>query len=91
MSVMMVGYDLRKPGRNYQPLYDALNRYTNCHALESMWFIDTRKSAADVRTELCKHVDPNDQIYVIRLHRDWGACRTENCTTWLNDSSRSWD
>jgi hypothetical protein len=29
--ILCVNYDLRAPGRNYQPLYDALTRYTYCH------------------------------------------------------------
>jgi hypothetical protein len=91
MGVLSVSYDLRQPGRNYQPLYDALARYQHCHALESLWFIDTGRTCAQVRGDLCGLVDRNDQVYVIRLHRDWAACQGEPCTEWLNDPSRTWD
>ncbi len=52
MSVYTVGYDLRKPGRNYSGLYRALSSCTNCHALESMWFIDSSISTAQIRDHL---------------------------------------
>jgi hypothetical protein len=91
MSVMVVTYDLREPGRNYQPLYDALAKYKRCHALESSWFIDTPQSPSDVRDALCKTVDSGDQVYVMRLHKHWASCRAEDCTTWLKDDSRTWD
>lgn len=91
MSVLIVSYDLRAPGRNYDPLYKKLRTYTHCHALESTWFLDTTKSASDVRTELCKEVDANDQIFVIKAKHSWAACKGDNATTWLKDPNRSWD
>jgi hypothetical protein len=91
MSVLLVSYDLRKPGRNYEPLYEALKKYRYCHALESAWFIDTSESPSVVRDKLCKLVDSGDQIYVNRLHNHWGACRKEACTDWLQQAARTWD
>lgn len=91
MSVLLVGYDLRNPGRNYDDLYRAIMRYSHCHALESMWFIDTQESPVQVRDKLCDVVDADDQIYVMRLRKNWAACRTEDCSKWLKSEARSWD
>lgn len=91
MSVLLVGYDLSKPGRDYPKLHAAIERYEHCHALDSMWFIDTKQGPAEVRDALCKVVDKNDQLYVMRLQRHWAACRTDPCTEWLKSSARTWD
>ncbi len=90
MSVYVVDYDLRNPDHDYQPLYDALNQYECCHALESSWFIDSDLSASAIRDDLCQHVHQQDQIYVMRLRPSWSSCRTESCSRWLHDQSRNW-
>ena len=92
MSVLVVGYDLRAPGRNYDDLYAAIKSYPAwCHALGSMWFIDTNSNPASIRDDLGRHIDSNDQLYVIRLHQHWGATSKDNCTEWLNSPNRTWD
>ena len=91
MSVLLISYTLRQPGKDYEPLWAALRKFKHCHALESAWFIDTNIGPADVRTALCKLVDQNDQIYVNRLHQHWAACRKEQCSEWLKSPERTWD
>ena len=91
MSVLSVSYDLRKPGRNYDGLYIALRKYTHCHMLESYWLLDTNSKPDAVRDQLCKLVDQNDQIIVIRLHKHWSACQKDACTEWLKNPNRTWD
>jgi CRISPR/Cas system-associated endoribonuclease Cas2 len=91
MSVLLVGYDLDAPGQDYKPLWAALRRYTHHHALDSTWFLDTTKSASDVRDELKKLVDKNDQVFAFKLRKNWAAARTDEGTAWLKDAARSWD
>jgi hypothetical protein len=91
MTVLIVTYDLRKPGRNYDDLYAAIRKYKHCHALDSSWFIDTSDEPSVVRDKLCAAVDGGDQIYVMRLRKHWAACRNEACTEWLKDTTRTWD
>src|ERR1041384_6112689 len=87
MSVLLVHYDLRKPGRNYEPLYEALKKYRYCHALGCALFLDATEPPESVRDKLCRLVDSGDQIYIHRLRRHWATCRKEVCTEWLKDSS----
>lgn len=91
MSVLLVGYDLNSPGQNYAGLIDAIERYTHCHALDSMWFIDTASEPSAVRDSLKQHIDKGDQLYVMRLRRHWAASFKDDCTEWLRSSSRTWD
>lgn len=67
MSVYIVSYDLRAPGRSYEPLYERLRSYTYAKALESVWLIDTGQSATAVRDNLKAVMDANDRLLVARL------------------------
>ncbi|MGE5525930.1 MAG: hypothetical protein ACM3SS_19615 [Rhodospirillaceae bacterium] len=89
MAVILVTYDLKQPGRNYQPVWDYLKRFTYCKGLESVWLLDTTMSPEAVRDDLRGLVDPNDRIFAVRLFRDW-ASFNYGCADWLNDPARSW-
>lgn len=89
MAVVLVTYDLKAPGRNYQPVWDYLRTFTYCKDLESVWLLDTARSTASIRDELAKRVDPNDKVLVIRVQRDWAA-RQFGCGDWLNAPGRNW-
>ncbi len=67
MAVYMVSYDLRAPGRNYQPLYDDLKSVDSVRALESVWLIDVAQTASQVRDALLKHLDANDGVLVLNI------------------------
>ena len=64
MTVYVVNYDLRKPGRNYQPLWDRLAAWKAVRGLESMWFIVTSSTAVQIRDDLKAYVDSNDGLFV---------------------------
>ncbi|WP_050662574.1 hypothetical protein, partial [Roseovarius tolerans] len=81
MSVLLVGYDLNSPGQNYVDLIESIEEYTCCHALDSMWFVDTQKAPKEVHKDLSAHLDKGDQLYVMRLHKHWAALRANNSET----------
>lgn len=66
MSTYVISYDLCKPGRDYQRLYDYLKSYAYAHVVESTWVISTYKTAAQVRDDIRALVDGNDQVLVIQ-------------------------
>ncbi len=85
MSVFLIGYDLRAPGRNYQGLYDAIQSYPDwAHVLESQWAIVTNKTAAEVRDHLQSYLDANDSLTVItaRAPAAWTGL-SQQLTEWL--------
>lgn len=55
MTSMIVEYDLRSPGRNYDELYKAI------------WFIKTNDTCVQVCNKLAAHMDGNDRIFVAAL------------------------
>lgn len=89
MAVILVTYDLKQPGRNYQPVYDYLKTHTWCKGIESVWLLDTTKSVSTIRDEIGRIVDSNDIIFVVRLMREW-ASRHYYCGDWLNSQDRNW-
>lgn len=86
MTVQIVSYDLRAPGRNYQNLYDAIKKYPWAKPLESVWLIDTEKTSGQIRDELGTHIDSNDQLAVFELTADagWATRRIDSAVTdWI--------
>lgn len=72
--VYCISYDLRKPGRDYESLYNAIKSYgTWWHQTESVWFIVTNEKAANIRDRLNNQIDTNDKLFVIALQREWAG------------------
>ena len=68
MTSMIIEYDLRSPGRNYDDLYRAIKSYGAwAHITESTWFIKTSESCVQVRDKLLALMDGNDCIFVAVL------------------------
>lgn len=73
MAVFKVSYDLRKPGRDYQPLYNALARLGATRILLSEWIVALdRVSAEQVRDALLRFIDSNDRLLVVAIS-DWAT------------------
>lgn len=89
MKTYMVGYDLNKPGKNYEPLWKALREnFSNWwHHLDSTWVIKTNQSAMDILNTLRAHIDSNDELLVVRLQGEWASVGfNEEGTNWLKNN-----
>jgi hypothetical protein len=64
MTAFKVSYDLHQPGRNYQPLWERLAAWNAVRVLESVWIVPRAASAAAIRDDLKKVIDPNDSLLV---------------------------
>ena len=89
MAVVLVTYDLKAPGRNYQPVHDYLKTFSYCKGLESVWLLDTELQTTAIRDALMAKVDTNDVIFVTPILRAWAA-KGFGCAEWLNDPKRRW-
>ncbi len=89
MAVILVTYDLKAPGRNYQPVYDYLKQFTYCKSLESVWLLDTTTTPGQIRNALSSIVDANDTTFVVQITQNWGSWNY-GCADWLNDPKRDW-
>ena len=91
MTIYLVTYDLKQPGRNYAPVFEYLKRYTHCKGMESVWLLDTSPgSEVGIRDGMNALVDSNDKVFVTRLHDRTWASFNYACAEWLNDTKRSW-
>ncbi|HET6388102.1 hypothetical protein [Hyphomicrobium sp.] len=67
MSKMLASYDLRKPGRNYQPLYARLDAWGAKRVLESVWILTANASPEEVGNDLLAYMDVSDGLLVVGL------------------------
>jgi uncharacterized protein YcgL (UPF0745 family) len=67
MSVKIITYDLRKPGRNYDDLIEAIRLYKNAKLTESFWFINTDDDIKTVYDNLNSYTDKNDRLLILNL------------------------
>jgi hypothetical protein len=68
MNTLLVGYDLNRPGQNYEALTAKLKSYSTWwHHLDSTWLIRTDLDAVQLRDELKPLVDPSDELLVIDI------------------------
>lgn len=86
MATYIISYDLRKPGQNYEQLYDAIKSYgTWAKINESLWAIVSTSSAVQIRNSLMAHIDSNDRIFVIKSGVE-AAWRNSMCNAdWLKE------
>lgn len=68
MSVYLISYDLRNPGRNYEPLWGRLRDWKAQRVLESLWLLQTASSASVIRDDLKAYIDLNDLLFVAKLN-----------------------
>lgn len=61
-----ISYDLRKPGRDYDPLWQELDRIGAKRALQSHWLVRLEPTTAKaLRDSLFRFLDANDGVFVI--------------------------
>jgi CRISPR/Cas system-associated endoribonuclease Cas2 len=90
MAILLVTYDLKNPGRNYEPLHSLLKQYNYCKGMESVWLLDTTHTPSQVRERIAQVVDGNDIVFVTKLASQAWASRNFNCADWLNAANRNW-
>jgi hypothetical protein len=67
MARFLVSYDLMAPGKDYSTLYTRLGAWQACHAINSVWFVDSDTTAAAIRDDLRGYIDANDRLLVAAL------------------------
>jgi hypothetical protein len=80
MALYFLNYDLRKQ-RNYQPLYDELQKFNAVRILESLWcFNRINTKSSGLRDHFKQFVDGDDGICISEV-TDWAtlnALKTPN-------------
>jgi hypothetical protein len=91
MAIYIVSYDLKQPGQVYEPVWEYFKKFNRCKPLESLYLIETSKSAGQVRDDIHALIDRNDKLLVIQVTHsaDWAGAKF-GCGNWLNDPARQW-
>ncbi|MCR6644897.1 MAG: hypothetical protein NVV62_10490 [Terricaulis sp.] len=79
MSVYRVGYDLNKPGQNYDELIDALSKVGK-RILKSDWIVDVDQTAIQLREAVKSYLDRGDHVVVTEITdaADWATYALTN-------------
>jgi hypothetical protein len=89
MANLCVSYELnRGDKKDYSDLLAALERFEDrCHALESVWFICTPRTAHQVYAFLRRYLDPQDTLLVEELPvlQGWSGWVRQDVRDWLLD------
>lgn len=88
MNTLCICYDLDKPGQDYADLITGIKSFgTWWHYLDSTWLIKTTKTVTEVRDELNKLIDNNDELLVFNVGSNWaGTGFSEKAYAWLKDN-----
>jgi CRISPR/Cas system-associated endoribonuclease Cas2 len=67
MAKYIVSYDLKKPGDEYEKLIKHIQTFDHWARIhKSVWFVETEKSAKELRDDLLSYIDSNDKIFVVK-------------------------
>jgi len=85
MSVYLISYDLNKTGQDYASLYEAIKSLGDwAHYLESTWFVDTNYSADQIKDNLMKIMDSNDNLFVTKIVYGYAGWLKKDAWPWLS-------
>ena len=90
MNTFIVGYDLNRPGQDYDSLWKRLKEFgTWWHHLDSTWLVRTEMTAVQLRNELKPLLDSSDELLVIDVTgKSWaGTGFSERAYDWLRKNT----
>ena len=96
MAVYMITYDLKVKNKDeYQPLYEAIQGLgSNCHPVESVWFVDTKLSSTEImdklRVLLSLKEKGGDRIIISKCTINISGHFGKEEIDWINSSKRNW-
>jgi len=87
--ILSISYDLKKPGRNYDDLYNSIKSAPSwAHAMDSLWFINTPESVNDWSTKLRGVIDENDWLFVVNITgQPYQGLMKQEIWDWLDNNS----
>ncbi len=89
MAVHWVNYDLNKSGQDYTKLIEYLKSHDGwAKPLKSSFFVKTSLTAIQLRDEIKKHIDANDDVVVVGVGgKGWATHGlSDNLNKWLKDN-----
>jgi hypothetical protein len=70
MNLLLITYDLKKPGQDYSSLYQVIQSAPYWwHYLESTWIISSRDTPNDWFNKLKPTIDENDNLLIVDISK----------------------
>lgn len=90
MKIYLISYDLRKPGQNYTPLYDAIKAYGDWqHPMESLWAVYTSEDVNSIYSNLRTKIDDNDNLFIVLMDtRERQGWLPRSFWQWVNEKEK---
>jgi hypothetical protein len=85
MSVLLVTYDLKVKGQNYEGILGIVKKYSYTKLSESSYAIDTTESPDTIYEKLKPSLDENDNLYVITLSNPRMGRHIGSVRAWLKE------
>ena len=84
--ILLITYDLNKPGQNYSNLYEEIKKAgTWWHHLDSTWIISTDQAPSEWQKRLQTHMDDNDSLLIIEVCKKFRGWLPEKAWKWLRE------
>ena len=65
----IIGYDLRKPNRDYENIKETLEQLGAIKVLQSQWMLNCSKDIDELFDIISKEIDDDDGILIVSLGR----------------------
>ena len=78
MTVFLLTFALRSPGRNYEALWRMLQEAKAVRGLESTWLIETESSVEELNRSLLGQLGAEDRLLIVEIpaRSRWAAARS---------------
>jgi hypothetical protein len=85
VSVILVTYDLKTPGRVYTQFYETLKAQGNWwHYLSTTWLLHTQKTPNQIYTALAEHLTVKDWVLVLPVTKPAFGYLPKDAWDWIN-------
>lgn len=86
MPVLLITYALNTPGKDYNPLYNAIKgkSYNWWHYLDHTWIVSTKDPADDFAKQLYPFLTKLDRLLVVKITREHQGWLPNEAWEWLN-------
>jgi CRISPR-associated endonuclease Cas2 len=85
MAMLLVTYDLNKPGKDYNDVLKTIKSYSWARLSESSYAIKTEQTPQQVFDKLKPYLDQNDNLYIINLKKPYAGYGPKEVNEWLDN------
>lgn len=88
MNAVLITYDLKKPGRNYNAVYELLAQLGARQLTESTYLVRSGYSLKAIADAMAQRVDPNDYYFVVEAGQVVGRGEA-SVIRWIDSGMRA--